>query len=161
MASLNIYSSSLLFYFIYVNAVLTCEDIKGKRTKSLSDFDFLQSYPHKHRPQVQVSHVFFMKYYRMGPLQNAQNHELESKRTRCYVEAKYFCHIKYEGNQFRYVAHEIIQLSSVSLCLDLHVHFLLSPLCPQFPSLILMHSLLAYDLKSSGNESINLESRLL
>ena len=114
MASLNIYSSSLLFYFIYVNAVLTCEDIKGKRTKSLSDFDFLQSYPHKHRPQVQVSHVFFMKYYRMGPLQNAQNHELESKRTRCYVEAKYFCHIKYDGNQFRYVAQEIIQLSSKS-----------------------------------------------
>ena len=57
---------------------------------------------------------FFMKYYRMGPLQNAQNHELESKRTRCYVEAKYFCHIKYDGNQFRYVVQEIIQLSSKS-----------------------------------------------
>ena len=35
-----------------------------------------------------------------------------SKQTSCYVEAKYFCHIKYDGNQFRYVVQEIIQLSS-------------------------------------------------
>ena len=38
----------------------------------------------------------------------------QTKRTDCYVETNYFCHIKYDGNQFRYVAQEIIQLSSKS-----------------------------------------------
>ena len=30
----------------------------------------------------------------------------KTKQTGCYVETKYYCHIKYVGNQFRYIAHE-------------------------------------------------------
>ena len=60
--------------------------------------------------RVRVSQVYFMKYYMMGLLQNAQNHELERSRPVVYVEAKYFCHIKYDGDQFRYIAQREIQL---------------------------------------------------
>ena len=52
-----------------------------------------------------------------------------------------------------------LSLFGLALALSFIAPFLC--LCPQFPSLLLMHSLLAYDLKSSENESMNLESRLL
>ena len=45
-----------------------------------------------------------------GTTSNAQNHELERSRPVVYVEAKYFCHIKYDGDQFRYIAQREIQL---------------------------------------------------
>ena len=64
----------------------------------------------KVKVRFKVSQVYFMEYYMMGLLQNAQNHELERSRPVVYVEAKYFCHIKYDGDQFRYIAQREIQL---------------------------------------------------
>ena len=43
---------------------------------------------------------------RLGLLQMPKSNELETKQTSCYVETKYYCHIKYDGSYFCYVAQE-------------------------------------------------------
>ena len=49
-----------------------------------------------------------------GTTSNAQNHDLKRSRPVIMLKTKYICHIKYDGNQFRYVAQERIHLSSKS-----------------------------------------------
>ena len=41
-----------------------------------------------------------------GTTSNAQDHELVRSRPVVMLKLKYYCHIKYVGNQFCYIAHE-------------------------------------------------------
>ena len=68
---------------------------------------------------VAVSHVYFHK--RLGLLQMPKSNELETKQTGCYAETKYYCHIKYDGSHFLYVAQEEYncqQYQKVANCFD-------------------------------------------
>ena len=58
---------------------------------------------------------------RLGLLQMPKSNELETKQTSCYVETKYYCHIKYYGSYFCYVAQEEYnchQYQKVANCFD-------------------------------------------
>ena len=58
------------------------------------------------RVSVSVSHVYFHERLHEWDYFKCPNHELETKQTGCYVETKYYCHIKYDGSHFRYDAQE-------------------------------------------------------
>ena len=61
-----------------------------------------------------VSHVYFMKYSMMGPLQMPNIMSSDRSRPCLWVENMIFCHNKYDANQFRYVVQGRMQLSSWS-----------------------------------------------
>ena len=57
----------------------------------------------------------------MGLLQMPKSNELETKQTSCFVGTKYYCHIKYDRNHFRYVKqaeYNCHQNKKVANCFD-------------------------------------------
>ena len=59
-----------------------------------------------HQLSVSVFSDLFHERLHDGTTSNAQNHELERSRPVVMLKLKYYCHIRYVGNQFRYIAHE-------------------------------------------------------